>query len=373
MHVRRWVERVGISQSVILALATALGGALLARRFNVPGGAFTGAMLLTAGVSVAGLRLTQPPRWMAVASRIVLGITTGASVTNETIQAVARALLPVSLMVVSLMVIGLLTAWALHRWVRMDLPTALCGAAPGALAAMVALADDLQGDAPTVASLHLVRLVSVIVLMPILVTSAFAPAGEPTATLAVAGMAVQTRTLRLALLLLVGLAVGFMAERYKVPAGDFLAGMVIAAALNPTLLHLGEMPTTWKLFAQWMVGAGVGASVTRETLRHFKPYAVAGALMTVFLIVTGLALGWALSLVSGLDLLTCIMGAAPGGATTLVILAQELGADAQLVSAMHVSRIVIIMLLLPVLVRFTSRRQAAHAHREARTDAISAQ
>lgn len=373
MQPRRWAKRAGISRPVIWALVAALSGALLARRFDVPGGAFTGAMLLTAAVNVAGLRLAQPPRWMAVASRITLGITTGAAVTNETIQAVARALVPVSLMVVSLMAIGLLTAWALNRWAHMDLPTALCGAAPGALAAMVALADDLKGDSPTVASLHLVRLVSVIVFMPILVTSAFVPAGEPTAPLAVAGMAAQTRVLRLAFLLLVGLAVGFVAERYRVPAGDFLAGMVIAAALNPLLLHLGEMPASWKLFAQWMVGAGVGASVTRETLRHFRPYALAGALMTLFLIAIGLALGWVLSLVSGLDLLTCVMGAAPGGATTLVILAEELGADAQLVSAMHVSRIVIIMLLLPLLVRFASLRLAARARREAQTNAVSAQ
>jgi hypothetical protein len=355
------------------ALAASLVGALLARQFNIPGGAFTGAMLLTAVVSVAGLRMEQPPRWMAVASRIALGVTTGAAVTSETVQAVARALLPVSLMVVSLMLIGLVTAWALNRWAHMDLPTALCGAAPGALAAMVALADDLKGDAPTVASLHLVRLVSVLIFMPLLVTSAFTPATQPGTTLAVVSMEPQARALRLAVLLLAGLLAGFLAERHKAPAGDFLAGMVVAAALNPTLLHLAEMPFAWKLFAQWVVGASVGASVTRETLRHFKPYAVSGALMTVFLIVIGLILGWLLSIISGLDLLTCIMGTAPGGATSLVILAEELGADAQLVSAMHVSRIVIIMLLLPLLVRSASVRRTSRARREPRPEAISAQ
>ncbi len=316
-------------------------------------------MLLAAAASLLGLRQKEPPRWLGVAARITLGVTTGASVTMATVQAVARALLPVSLMIVTLMLIGLLVAWALNRWAHMPLPTALCGAAPGALAAMVSLADDLGGDAPSVASLHLVRLISVLLFMPFMATTFFVPNGSAAAALPIDAMAPEARLLRLAALLAAGLVVGYLAEHYKVPAGDFLAGMIVAAALNPTVLHLADLPESWKLFAQWVVGAATGAAVTRETLKHFKPYAVAGGLMTAFLIATGLALGWLLSAISGLDLLTCMLGTSPGGATNLVILASELGADAQLVSAMHVSRIVIIMLLLPVLVRFAAKRLSA--------------
>jgi membrane AbrB-like protein len=76
--------------------------------------------------------------------------------------------------------------------------------------------------------------------------------------------------------------------------------------------------------------------------------------MTVFLILSGLALGWFLSLVSNVDLVTCIVGCAPGGADTMIIMASDLGADVQLVAAMHVARMVLLMVLLPSTVRAVS-------------------
>ncbi len=120
-------------------------GVLAARALAIPGGAFTGAMLATAAASLLSVPLSEPPKRLKSTARIVLGITVGASVTGDTISAVASALLPVAIMVVTLVALSLLVAWALTRWTRMDPATALCSSSPGALAAMVALADDLGG------------------------------------------------------------------------------------------------------------------------------------------------------------------------------------------------------------------------------------
>ena len=81
--------------------------------------------------------------------------------------------------------------------------------------------------------------------------------------------------------------------------------------------------------------------------------------MTAFLMASGLALAWVLSRVSSLDLITCIVGCAPGGADTMIILAGEFGANVPLVTAMHVSRLIILMVLLPPLISFSVRRGAA--------------
>lgn len=354
--ISRALGRIGLSRGVLLALGSALVGAFLGRWLNIPGGAFTGAMLFSAVVALGKLQVQEPPKWLSVSARIILGITTGAAVTVETIHAVARAALPTGLMVIALMAISLVTAWALYRFGRMALPTALCGAAPGALSAMVALADDLEGDTPTVASLHLVRLVSVLLVMPFIATAAFTPSA-PLGPVSISSptSALSPRWARLLLLLGPGLIAGFWASRRQFPAGDFLAGMILATILNPTLLHISHLPPAWNLFAQWIIGCGVGASVTRETLHQFKPYALAGASMTAFLILAGMALGWLLGVFTDLDPLTCLLGTSPGGATTLIILAGELGADVQLVSAMHISRMILIMLLLPALVRLVIR------------------
>lgn len=355
----------GLSWRVGVALGVAAAGMALARWLHIPGGAIIGAMVLTATARLLNAPAEEPPSWLRTVARIILGLTIGATVTPDTIHAVTRALLPVSVMVVAMMALGLIVAWAVHRWAHMALPTALCGTAPGALAGMVTLADSLGGEGAVVASMHLVRLISVSLIVPSIVRDSFTAGGVALALPAATPDATDPLA-RLAILFVLGLIAGLWAARLKIPAGDLLAGMIVAALLNPGWLRLPALPDSWRLFAQWVVGAGVGATVTRETLRHFKPFALAGALMTAFLIVCGLGLGWLLTQISDLDLVTALVGCAPGGADTMMILAGELGADPQIVAAMHVSRMLILMVLLPVLIRAAANSR--NSSRLERTD-----
>lgn len=348
----------GLSPQAGLTLLVGLGGALLAKRYGFPGGAFTGAMLATAGARLCTAPLEDPPKWLQVVARIVLGLTIGALVTPDTLRSIVQMAIPVTATVLAMAALGTLAAWAISRFTGMPLPTALCAATPGVLAAMVALADDLGADARVVASMHLVRLMSTVVLVSALVRGLPAPAAA--APTAATGMA-SGGWPQLCCLLASGLAAGFVARRCGLPAGELLAGLVVAAVLNPVWLHLSHLPATWRLFAQWVVGVGVGATVTRAALRDFLPHALTGGLMTAFLIAAGLALACALSPATSIDLVTCIVGSAPGGADAMIILGGELGANVQLVAVMHVARQVILMLILPVLTRVATSRLAAEA------------
>lgn len=346
---------IGTWRKVGCTLLVGAVGVVAARALSLPGGAFTGAMLATAIASLLQAPLGEPPKWLRSAARVVLGLTVGASVTPDTVGAVARALVPVAIMVVAMVALSLLAARLLSRLTHMDRATALCGSSPGALAAMVALSEDLGGNPPVVASMHLVRLVSVLLFVPAFVAAAFSRGAAAPVPVAAVAAGPSLVALRLGALLGLGLAAGYVAVRLKVPAPELLAGLAVAALLNPLLLRVPALPSTWRVFAQWIVGAGVGATVTRQTLRDYRPFALAGGLMTAFLIAAGLGLGWLLYRASGVDLVTCIVGCAPGGADTMIILAADLGADPQLVAAMHVSRLVILMVLLPVISRVAAR------------------
>jgi len=153
-----------------------------------------------------------------------------------------------------------------------------------------------------------------------------------------------------------GMAGATIGTRLKMPAAEILAPMVLAAVVNPIWLHVATYPEALRQYANWIIRLGVGASIDLSTLRRFRPFAVAGALMTAFLIVRGFALGWLLSAITDIDLLTALLGCAPGGATAMIALSGELGADAQLVAAMHVTRLLILMILLPFLIRGAARR-----------------
>jgi hypothetical protein len=346
-----------------LALAVGLVGVWAGRAFNIPGGSFTGVMLLVGGANLWLGSLRDAPKWLQTSARSVLGLSIGASVTNETIQAIANSLAPVIVMIVAVTVVGIVAAWAISRYTRMRLPTALCGAAPGALPAMVTLSEDLGGEAPVVATMHLIRLISILLIVPTLVTLSFAPQEAVAATEIVAAATTSPLppAVGLGLLLAAGLAAGFLARRVNMPAGDLLAPMFVAALINPTWLQITAFPEGLRLFSHWIIGLGVGVQINARVLRDFRPFAVAGLLMTAFLIASGFALGWLLSAITDIDLLTAVLGCAPGGATPLIILSGELGADAQLVAAMHVSRMLILTVLLPLLIRGAARRLALRA------------
>lgn len=351
-----FVQRKGLWLSLFFGAL----GAWLAPEIGLPGGAFAGTMLATGLANLALGTLQDAPRGMQLLARVLLGLSIGVSVTDETIQAIARSLAPVSVTIVAVTLLGLVAAYAIHRTTRMRLPTALCAAAPGALPAMVALSEDLGGEAPVVATMHLIRLISVLLVVPTLATLAFAaPATVTPARVLAYGSGATTPftpPVTIAILVALGVLAGLLGRRLKIPAGDLLLPMALGAVINPTWLHIATFPPELRLYSSWIIGLGVGASINLAVLRRFKPYALAGAMMTAFLILSGLALGWLLSAITEIDLLTAILGCSPGGATALIILSDELGADAQLVAAMHVTRMIILMVLLPVLIRGAARR-----------------
>ncbi|MHB0875872.1 MAG: AbrB family transcriptional regulator [Anaerolineae bacterium] len=348
--------RLGLSRASALCLIVAAAGAAAGRLLHLPGGSFTGALLATAAARLLDRPVAEPPSWLRTFARVVLGLTIGAAVTPDTLRAVARALLPVTINIVALVFLGIALAWTISRLTHMDLPSALCAATPGALAAMVSLADDLGGDSRVVASMHLVRLVSILLLIPTIAHSFFPQVGPSSAT---AGPIAAAPLWALAVLIALGLVAAVIATRLRLPGGEILATMAVAAVANQAWLHLDTMPAAWPLFAQWVIGAGVGVGVTRAVLRDFRPFALAGLLMTAVMILAGLGLGWLLLQTTSLDPVTAFVGSTPGGADQMVLLAGELGADAQLVAAMHVARQVMLMLLLPLITRLATRWSTA--------------
>ncbi|MGQ9555451.1 MAG: AbrB family transcriptional regulator [Anaerolineae bacterium] len=341
-----------------LALLVGGAGGLAARWVGLPGGALVGAILAAGAASLLTRWLREPPSWLRSVARIVLGLTIGVSISTETLAQVARALPAVALMVAAMIAFGVLLARAISRLAHMDLASALCGTTPGGLAAMVALADDLGADAHLVASMQLVRMLSIILLMPILARTVFEPVTLTGALAAPRAAPGPYSVAALALLLLLGLVAGAVAIRVRLPAGEMLAGLALGALVGQHWLGMDSLPAGWQFFAQWIIGAGVGARVTQKMLAEFRPFALAGSLMTVALLSAGLAVGLLMRALTGLDLATCVIGSAPGGAEQMVLLAGELGGDVRLVAAMHISRQVVLMVGLPFLLRTLTPAQS---------------
>ena len=145
----------------------AVGGALLARLLEVPGGLVVGGTL---GATVTVLLLDRPVHLTPSAVRtiqILVGITVGTRITPDTITTLSATLVPALIATFVLVAAGVGMAHLLYRfgsapeWI-------LLATSPGGLEAVVAVAVERDANPVEVALFHLIRILLVILSVPVL-------------------------------------------------------------------------------------------------------------------------------------------------------------------------------------------------------------
>lgn len=131
-----------------------------------------------------------------------------------------------------------------------------------------------------------------------------------------------------------------------------LTGAIIGG-LVPTLLWPQpiDIPGSWRIAAQILVGAAVGAGIKPGVLREFWDVVVPGALAVISIIGIGLAGGVVIGSTGHLDHVSAVLGMVPGGVGEMVAAATALHAEVPVVASMHVVRLVVSLAALPFLIR----------------------
>jgi membrane AbrB-like protein len=154
---------------IVVLLCVGVLGALLARRFRIPGGALLGA-LLSVGIVSLVLESSEPlPEVFRSVALLLVGINTGSTMDRRSIARV-RSVVPLAFAaILGLVGTGFGMGWLLYRYVggEVSLLTAFLGTMPGGASGLTALAYDLGADARLVASMHLVRLIIVFGALPL--------------------------------------------------------------------------------------------------------------------------------------------------------------------------------------------------------------
>lgn len=126
--------------------------------------------------------------------------------------------------------------------------------------------------------------------------------------------------------------------------GPLLAGLLWALTA-PTRLVL---PSLVARSGQAVLGATIGAVVTAETLRSLGADVVPIVLVVVASLGLSLAAGWVLALRRDVDLPTGVFSMIAGGASGVVAVSRELGADERVVAVVQYLRVLLILLVMPV-------------------------
>jgi membrane AbrB-like protein len=308
---------------------------------------------------ILALRGTPPgpnPQPVFTGVQAVIGIALSASFSLDALDPLVAYWPMMLLTIVLVLLVSIAAGVALGRFARVDAATASLGTVPGGASGMVAMAEELDADPRLVAFMQYARVVIVVVSIGVLARVA---GHESQAALAV-GVATPHTEMRAYIaapaMALLGVWLG---KRFRLPSGALigaiLVGMVVGAA--------GWGPITFPPFAlaaaYLLLGTRIGSRFDPAVLRRIRDLLPWVLGFIVLLTAISAGLGWVLAAVTGIDLLTAILATSPGGMDGAMIAALDTGANVPLVLAVQISRLLLMVIAGPLVVKRLARRGRA--------------
>ena len=153
---------------IIILLAIGTAGSALARYLKLPSGTFIGAMVATGAFSLLVARPEPLPQGFRLVALLLLGVHIGSSVDRAVIRQIVRILPQAMSAILALIAVGFGMGWSVHQIAPTDISgiTILLGCMPGGASGMAALAGELGADVRLVASMHIIRQITVFGVLP---------------------------------------------------------------------------------------------------------------------------------------------------------------------------------------------------------------
>ncbi|WP_298565625.1 AbrB family transcriptional regulator [uncultured Aliiroseovarius sp.] len=334
----------------VLTLCVGSVGAAIAWAINMPMGLLVGPALVVAIASLRGMDTDIAPPLRNVIF-ILVGITVGSMVTPTSIEAVLRWPVAFSMLAALTLATPFAGRWVLTRTMGFDRDEAFLSAAPGHLSLVVSLSDSLGIPVARPAILASFRVLALSLFVPLAARLSGIDLGP--------GLPVGRATapwLMLGAELAVALALTPLLIRARLPAPVLLAAMIAAAAFHLTGAVDGNLPPWVSQVVLVMMGCLIGTRFSGVTWRDLKRNVAAGGIVVALTGLMAAAVAIPAAYLSGLPMLDLLVGFAPGGLETMIIVGVAMGADPSFVAAAHVGRLVLLAILITAYAARIARR-----------------
>lgn len=139
-------------------------------------------------------------------------------------------------------------------------------------------------------------------------------------------------------------------DRIGLPSSALFAALLVGLVAALSIQRMPSVSTNVFRVAQAITGVSLGVYVQSSSLSVVADAWLPVALVSGATLALSLLCGWALVRTVGLDPPTAALGMVAGGASGIVGMARELGADDRLVAVMQYLRVLVVVVLTPVLV-----------------------
>jgi uncharacterized protein len=348
------VRRLGIWAGIA---AGVLAGGLLVDAVGLPSSYLFAALLIGLAIALARPGDLSVPPDVFRGAQAVAGVSLGAYLQADALSAVASSWLPVALVSLATLGLSLVGGVVLARTTALDAPTAALGMIAGGASGIVGISDELGADDRLVAFMQYLRVLVVVLITPVGIAVLFGGQHEGGGT----GLP-STGTFGdpLAWVLTAALAAaGAVAGvRAGVTAGVLLVPMLLTGALVLTGV-LGDfaVPPLLSQAAFSLIGLRVGLNFTLSTVKLLGRLTGPVLAMIAFLLVACFGLAVLLAATTSATLLDAYLATTPGGLYAVLAVAFGAGASTTFIIAVQSLRVIAMVLLAPMAVRFMLARR----------------
>jgi uncharacterized protein len=319
--------------SVALCIA---GGALFAW-LRTPLPWMIGPLAVMAVFNFSGARL-RPPPGARQSGQVIIGTALGLyftpAVAHEVVSYWTFLLLAAGLAVV----IAGACAWFLSSITDTDRKTAFFASVPGGAAEMSLLAERFGARVDRVAIAQSMRILAVVIVVPFVLTYSGVHGAD-----VYAPATTDLHWDRLVLLLAIATVGGAALTVAGAPNAFMLGALFTVVALTVSELQFSTMPPLVSNVGQLLIGCALGGRFERSYLDKMPAFVAATVLSILLAMLLAATLGAALAWAYGLPLPSVVLATAPGGIAEMCITAKVLQLGVPLVTAAHVTRVVVLV------------------------------
>ncbi len=318
-----------------LGLCAAAGALFAWQKLPVPW--MIGPLLAMAAGNFAGARLRSIPAGRQI-GQLIIGTSLGLYFTPAVAHQVASYWPLLIFAALFAIVVAWGCAWFLASVTDTDRTTAFFASVPGGAAEMAVLGERFGARVDRIALAQSLRILAVVILVPFALTysgvhgtDAYSPAPVP------------LDWTRLAFLFGIAALAGGVLMLARM-ANPFMFGPLLAAiALTANDVQFSSVPAATSNLGQLLLGCALGSRFERQFLASLGRFAGAVVASIVISIVLAAALSVMLARLTGWPAASLMLAMAPGGFAEMCITAKVLQLGVPLVTAAHVTRVVVLI------------------------------
>jgi len=166
-----------LTEGIILTIG-GLAGFAIAKPLKVPAPALIGPMFVSAGVHLAGISTSPPPVELIAVAQLIVGGAIGARFLGLTASDIRRIVSFAAVSGLIMVAVSAVTSLLVYDMLGKSAPAILLALVPGGLAEMSLIALSLDIDVAFVSTMHILRIIMVVVLAPLAFTWTIGRAGS---------------------------------------------------------------------------------------------------------------------------------------------------------------------------------------------------